>query len=72
MTSDHLLPVLENEGDSELLCRVASLLSVGQVPETILEAIRLGRMPALSKPDGGGGGEGGGSAELSLEMSCGD
>ena len=69
MTSDHLFPVLENEGDSELLCSVASLLSVGQVPEVILEAIRLGRMTALSKPDGG---RGGGSAELSLEMSCGD
>ena len=54
MTSDHLFPVLENEGDSELLCRVASLLSVGQVPEVILEAIRLGkRMTALSKLDGG-------------------
>ena len=53
MTSDHLFPVLENEGDSELLCRVASLLSVGQVPEVILEAVRLGRMTALGKPDGG-------------------
>ena len=64
MTSDHLFPVLENEGASELLCRVANLLSVGQVPEVILEAIRLGRMTPLSKPDGG-------SAELLLEMSCG-
>ena len=44
MTSDHLFPVFENEGDSDLFCRVASLLSVGQVPEAILEAIRLGRM----------------------------
>ena len=44
MTLDHFFPVLENEGDSELLCRVANLLSVGQVPEVILEAIRLGRM----------------------------
>ena len=57
MTSDHLFPVLENEGDSELLCRVASLLSVGQVPEAVLEAIRLGRVTALSKRDGEGGGE---------------
>ena len=53
MTPDNLFPVLENEGDSEFLCRVASLLSVGQVPETILEAIRLGRMKALSKLDEG-------------------
>ena len=52
MTSDHLFSVLENEGDSELMCRVASLLSVEQVPEAILEAIRFGLMTALSKPDG--------------------
>ena len=53
MTSDHLFPVLESEVASELLSQVASLLSVGQVPHTILEAIRLGRLTALQKPDGG-------------------
>ena len=42
MTSDHLFPVLENEGDSELLCRVASLLSVGQVPEPFLRRFGWG------------------------------
>ena len=53
MTSNHLFPVLENEVGSDLLCRVASLLAVGQVPDPILEQVRLGRMTALSKPDGG-------------------
>ena len=53
MTSDHIFPVLESEVASELLTQVASLLSVGQVPHTILEAIRLGRLTALQKPDGG-------------------
>ena len=53
MTSDHLFPVLESEAASELLTQVASLLAVGQVPHTILEAIRLGRLLALQKPDGG-------------------
>ena len=43
----------KSECDSELLCSVASLLAVQQVPEAILEATRLGRMTALSKPDGG-------------------
>ena len=41
MTSDHLFPVLEND--------IASLLSEEQVPEVILEAIRLGRMTVLSR-----------------------
>ena len=53
MTSDHLFPVLENECDSDLLCRVASLFAVGQVPDSILEPVRLGRMTALTKSDGG-------------------
>ena len=49
MTSDHLFPVLESEIVSDLLTQVASLLAVGQVPGEILEAIRLGRLTALSK-----------------------
>ena len=53
MTSDHLFPVLESEGDSESLARVASMLAVGNVPAEIIEAIRLWRLTALSKPDGG-------------------
>ena len=53
MTSDHLFPVLESEGDSESLAKVASMLAVGNVPDEIIEAIRLGRLTALSKPDRG-------------------
>ena len=52
MTSDHLLTLLESEADSELFTRVGSLLAVARVPHVILEAIRLGRLTALSKPDG--------------------
>ena len=53
MTSDHLFPVLESDVESELFVQVSSLLAVGNVPEEIIEAIRLGRMTALSKRDGG-------------------
>ena len=53
MTSDHLFPVLESPAVSELLVQVASHLAVGRVPEEIIEVIRLGRLTALSKPDGG-------------------
>ena len=53
MTSDHLFPVLESEAASQLLTQVASLFAVGQVPDVILEAIRIGRLTALQKPDGG-------------------
>ena len=53
MTSDHLFLVLESERASELLTEVAGLLSVGRVPDAILQAIRLSRLTALQKPDGG-------------------
>ena len=53
MTSDHLFPILESEADSDLLVQVGALLSIGNVPESILNAIRLGRITALCKPDGG-------------------
>ena len=52
VTSDHLFPNQESEATSELLTQVANLLAIGQVPHTILEAIRIGRLTALQKPDG--------------------
>ena len=58
MGSDHFFPVLEIERDSEKLVEVASLLAAGKVPDEIIEALRSGRLTALSKPDGGVGGEG--------------
>ena len=48
-----LRKALRGEVDSELFTRVGSLLAVAQVPHVILEAIRLGRLTALSKPDEG-------------------
>ena len=39
--------------DSDLLVQVGALQSIGNVPESILKAIRLGRIAALCKPDGG-------------------
>ena len=53
MTSDHLFPILESEADSKLFVQVCALLAVGNVPDEIIDAIRLGWMTALSKPDGG-------------------
>ena len=53
MTSDHLFPILESEVDSGLFGQVGSLLAVGNVPPAILQALRLGRMTALCKPDRG-------------------
>ena len=53
MTADHLFPILESEADSELLVQVVSKLVVADVPERVIDGIHLGRLTALSKPDGG-------------------
>ena len=53
MTADHLFPILESETDSELLVQVASKLAIADVPEEVIDGIRLGRLTALAKPDGG-------------------
>ena len=43
----------ESEADSELLVQVASKLAVGDVPDEVIDGIRVGRLTALAKPDGG-------------------
>ena len=56
MTCEHLQPILESERDSGLLRQIANLLARGHVPPTALQVLRLGRVTALKKPDGGVGG----------------
>ena len=53
MTADHLFPILESEPDSELLVQVVSKLACGDVPQDVINGIRLGILTALNKPDGG-------------------
>ena len=52
MTVDHLFPILESEPDSELLVQVVSKLACGDVPEEVIDGIRLWRLTALNKPGG--------------------
>ena len=49
MTVEHLRPLLE----SGVCGEVATQFARGQVPEQVLFAVRLGRMTAVQKPDGG-------------------
>ena len=53
MTAEHVSTILDNEADSMLLAEACSLLARGDVPTEIIEAIRVGRLMALQKPDGG-------------------
>ena len=53
MTCEHMQPLLESDRDSGLLCQVANLLARGHVPPKAKQVLRLGRVTALKKADGG-------------------
>ena len=53
LTTEHLQPILENDSSLTALFRVGVLFSRGHVPPGVLEAVRLGRITALAKPDDG-------------------
>ena len=53
MTADHLFSIFESQADSELLVQVASKVAVGDVPNEVIDSIRVGWLTALAKPDGG-------------------
>ena len=52
MTVEHLQPLLDHNKDAKLLCQVAELPFRAQVSVSVRDAIRLGRLTALQKPDG--------------------
>ena len=53
MTVEHLRPLLDLVRDQQLFCKVAERLARADVPPSIVEAIRMGRMTALRKTNGG-------------------
>ena len=53
MTAEHLRILLDNTRDSRMFFRVCEKLAQGKVPDPIIAAIRVGRMTASRKPDGG-------------------
>ena len=53
MTTEHLKILLESATGSSLLGEAATMFARGRIPEEILIAVRVGRMTALQKADGG-------------------
>ena len=53
MTCEHLQPILESDRDTGLLSHVATLVARGCVPPMALQVLRMGRLTALKKPQGG-------------------
>ena len=53
MTVEHLQPLLDHSKDAKRFHQVAELLSRAKVPALVRDAVRLGRLTALQKPNGG-------------------
>ena len=53
MTCEHLRPLLPNVRGLHLLFQISERMARGQLPEAVINIIRMGRLTALSKPDGG-------------------
>ena len=53
MTNDHLRILLSNPSHFQWLFRAAEQLARGDILAAVVDVVRLGRMPALQKPDGG-------------------
>ena len=52
-TAEHLRSLLDSDADARLLFLAAQQLARAQLPDSIQAAVRLGRLVALRKPDGG-------------------
>ena len=57
VTHDHFRPLLESPKELQLLFIVCDLFPKGQMPGEVVQAIKLGRMTALQKEEGGVAGE---------------
>ena len=53
VTTEHLRPLLDDVRGMRLLSCLASNLAVADVPEVAVQMVRVGRLTALTKPDGG-------------------
>ena len=53
MTAEHLKPLLDSIICSQLFGEVATQFARGRTPEDVLSAVRMDRMTALQKLDGG-------------------
>ena len=53
ITAEHFKPMLETEVDSRHLYEVAVGFARGEAPQEVVNALKMGRMTALQKDDGG-------------------
>ena len=54
MTTEHLRLLCSDMRTLHVFFQVAEKFARGEIPESVVKIVKLGRMTALSKPDGGG------------------
>ena len=52
MTSEHLRPLLDDWSSMQLV-KAAEIFARAEIPESVVQIVKMGRLTALSKPDGG-------------------
>ena len=53
MSVEHILGLVESDHDMDIFCSFATIVSQGHVPRGVVEVLRMGRVFALRKLDGG-------------------
>ena len=53
MSYEHIRPLLDNPRDVQRLHLLGERFARAEVPQSIVDAVRMGRITALRKPDGG-------------------
>ena len=53
MTSEHLRPLLDDWSSMQVLVKAAEMFAWTEIPESVVQIVKMGRLTALSKPDGG-------------------
>ena len=53
MTSEHLRPLLDDWSSMQVLVKAAEMFARAEIPESVVQIVKMGRLTAVSKPDGG-------------------
>ena len=53
MTNEHLRPLLDDWASMQVLFKAGEVFARGPTPESVVQIVKMERMTALSKPDGG-------------------
>ena len=68
MTMEHWRPLLDSPKDLKLFFKMAESLARAEVPDAVIQTVRMGRMTALRKPSGGAVGATGSGSNITFSV----